>query len=407
MKAFVARQPIFNRSGQVVAYELLFRSGDMEAYDAPDGDEATASVISTAFLLLGMDKATNKKRAFINFTRNLLRKNIVAHLPPQEVVIEILENIEPDEELLTLCAQLKRSGYVIALDDFIFSRKFEPLIALADIIKVDFLATVGPERGAVMGRTGNPAIKYLAEKVETRADFEEAVSLGYSYFQGYFFSKPEILSEHDVPSYKAQYVRILHEIHRPDLDYGRLEEIIKHDVAFSYKLLKYINSAYFGFNSKVHSVRQALVLLGKRKVAQWISLLILRELGRESPEEIMVLSVTRAKFGEVLVQQMKMKELSADAFMMGMFSLLDCFLNRPLAEILEELPVSASVRDALLGADNTLGNVYELIVSYEKGRWSNLSYCAAKCNIEEEEIPGLYLQSLQWTENFFEETGVQ
>lgn len=407
MRAFVARQPIFNRSGQVVAYELLFRSGDMEAYDAPDGDEATASVISTAFLLLGMDRATNKKRAFINFTRNLLRKNIVAHLPPQEVVIEILENIEPDEELLTLCAQLKRSGYVIALDDFIFSRKFEPLMALADIIKVDFLATVGPERSIVMTRTGNSGVKYLAEKVETREDFEEAVSLGYSYFQGYFFSKPEILSEHDVPSYKAQYVRILHEIHRPDLDYGRLEEIIKHDVAFSYKLLKYINSAYFGFNSKVHSVRQALVLLGKRKVAQWISLLILRELGRESPEEIMVLSVTRAKFGEVLVRQMKMKELSADAFMMGMFSLLDCFLNRPLAEILEELPVSASVRDALLGADNTLGNVYALIVSYEKGRWSNLSYCAAKCNIEEEEIPGLYLQSLQWTENFFEETGVQ
>lgn len=405
MKIFVARQPIFNRKEKVIAYELLFRSGDIGTYDAEDDDEATVSVISGAFLLLGMEKTTDSKRAFINFTRNLLKRDIVMHLPPQSVVVEILENIEPDDEIVEICTKLKKLGYIIALDDFVFSEKFQHVIELADIIKVDFLVTLGEERGNIIAAVNNSHIKFLAEKVETRADFEQAVSLGYSYFQGYFFSKPEILSEEDVPSYKVQYIRILQEIHRTDLDYGRMEEIIKHDVAFSYKLLRYINSAHFGFRQKVTSVKHALVLLGKRQVEQWISLLILRELGRDRPEEIMVLSVMRAKFGEILVQKMDLQKLSSDAFIMGMFSLLDCLLNRPMVDILKDLPIAMEVKNALLGADNQLGNIYNLMLSYERGEWSNFSYYAKKCNIAEEEVPDLYLQSFQWVETFFEQTG--
>jgi EAL and modified HD-GYP domain-containing signal transduction protein len=404
MKIFVARQPIFNRQKQVVAYELLFRSGHLEVYDAADDDAATVSVISGAFLLLGMDKATHSKRAFINFTRNLLKKDLVTQLPRQSVVIEILENIEPDAEIVEICTRLKRLGYVIALDDFIFSEKFQKLLELIDIIKVDFLVTTGQERSNIISLVNNPRIKFLAEKVETIADFEQAASLGYSYFQGYFFSKPEILSEEDVPSYKAQYARVLHEIHRPDMDYARMEEIIKHDVAFSYKLLKYVNSAYFGFRQEVDSVRHALVLLGKRQVEQWISLLILKELGKESPEEIMVLSVMRAKFGELLVQKMNLRELSSDVFIMGMFSLLDCLLHRPMQVILKELPISTDIKQALLGSDSLLGNIYCLILSYEKGQWNQFAHCAAKCNVAEVDVPDIYLQSLQWVEEFFEQT---
>ncbi len=405
VKIFVARQPIFNRKKKVIAYELLFRSGDKGTYDAEDDDEATVSVISGAFLLLGMEKTTDSKRAFINFTRNLLKRDIVMHLPPQSVVVEILENIEPDEEVVGICTKLKKLGYIIALDDFVYSEKFQHLIELADIIKVDFLVTLGEERGNIIAAVNNPHIKFLAEKVETRGDFEQAVSLGYSYFQGYFFSKPEILSGEDVPSYKVQYIRILQEIHQADLDYGRMEEIIKHDVAFSYKLLRYINSAHFGFRQKVTSVKHALALLGKRQVEQWISLLILRELGRDRPEEIMVLSVMRAKFGEILVQKMNLQKLSSDAFIMGMFSLLDSLLNRPMKDILKDLSIDVEVKNALLGADNQLGSIYALMLSYEKGEWSNFSYYAGKCNIGEEEVPDLYLQSMQWVEMFFEETG--
>lgn len=405
MKIFVARQPIFNRMERVVAYELLFRSGDVGAYHSDDDDEATVSVILGAFLLLGMDKATDKKRAFINFTRNLLKRDIVMQLPSQSVVIEILENIEPDEEIIEICANLKKMGYLIALDDFIFSDKFRKLLPFIDIIKVDFLETVGQERKTVMDVIGNSHIKFLAEKVETREDFEQAVSWGYSYFQGYFFSKPEILSEEDVPSYKVQYIRILQELQRADLDYGRMEEIIKYDVAFSFKLLKYVNSAHFGFRQKVHSIRQALILLGKRQVAQWISLLILRELGRDRPAETVVLSIMRAKFGEILTEKLKMKSLSADAFLMGMFSLLDSILGKPMEDILKDLPVPTEVKLALLGADNKLGSLYQLIVAYEKGEWDRFSYYAGRCQIAEDDVPDLYLQSFQWLTVFLQETG--
>ena len=403
MEVFVARQPIFNRLEQVIAYELLFRSGKREAYDAADHDAATVSVISGAFLLLGMNKATGGKRAYINFTRNVLKQELVTHLPPEAVVIEILEDVEPDDEMLAICKKLKQLGYVIALDDFVFAAKFQQLLAVVDIIKVDFLAVVGKDRKKVISQVNNPNIKFLAEKVETREDFEEAVDLGYSYFQGYFFSKPEILSEHDVPSYKSQYLRVLKEVHLPGLNYNRLEAIIKCDVAFSYKLLKYINSAAFGMRKRIHSVRHALVMLGKKQVEKWVSLLILRELGRERPDEVMILSVTRAKFGELLVNKMNKRGLATDVFIMGMFSLLDCFLDRSMEDILQDLPIGVEIKKALLGADNLLGNIHALILAYEQGDWYRFSHFAAKCQIAEEAVPAIYIQSLKWTEEFFDQ----
>jgi len=404
MKIFVARQPIFDKKENVVAYELLFRSGNSPVYDGEDDDTATASVISGAFLLLGMDKATGKKPAFVNFTRNSLKK-LARQIPPHSIVLEILETVEPDEELLSLCRQLKRCGYTLALDDFIFDEKYCDLLTLADIIKVDFILTTGKERSEIIRRVNNPKVKFLAEKVETRAEFEEAVALGYTYFQGYFFSKPEVLSGEDVPSYKTQYMRILHELGRPDMDFQRMEQIIKHDVAFSFKLLKYINSPYFGFKKTVDSVRQALVLLGAQQIRQWLFLLILRELGKDRPEEIMVLSVIRAKFGENLARKANLPpDMISHAFTMGMFSLLDCFFQRPLDEVLAELPITEEIKLALAGSDHSLGIIFRLISAYEKGEWEAVSAYAARLHISELEIPDLYLQTLQWIETYFEQT---
>lgn len=404
MKIFVARQPIFDKKENVVAYELLFRSGNSPVYDGEDDDTSTASVISGAFLLLGMDKATGKKPAFVNFTRNSLKK-LARQIPPHSIVLEILETVEPDEELLNLCRQLKRCGYTLALDDFIFDEKYCDLLTLADIIKVDFILTTGKERSEIIRRVNNPRVKFLAEKVETRAEFEEAVALGYTYFQGYFFSKPEVLSGEDVPSYKTQYMRILHELGRPDMDFQRMEQIIKHDVAFSFKLLKYINSSYFGFKKTVDSVRQALVLLGAQQIRQWLFLLILRELGKDRPEEIMVLSVIRAKFGENLARKANLPpDMVSYAFTMGMFSLLDCFFQRPLDEVLSELPINEEIKLALAGSDHSLGIIFRLIGAYEKGEWEAVSACATRLHINELEIPDLYLQTLQWIETYFEQT---
>lgn len=398
MKLFIARQPIFDAQQHVVGYELLFRSGDSNKYDGEDADQATVNVISGAFLLLGMDKLTDTKRAFINFTDNLLRQEIATLLPPQAVVIEILENVEPTDEMVDLCRKLKQLGYILALDDFIFSAKFRQLIDIVDIIKVDFLTTKGLSRKKIVDQVNTSRIKFLAEKVETRADFETAISLGYSLFQGYFFSKPEILSEQDIPSHKLHYLRILQELHGNEFDYDRLENVIKHDVAFSYKLLKFINSATFGFSTRIQSIRHALVILGKRQIVQWLSLLIMRELGRETLEEVVALSAIRAKMGELLAHKMNIAKQAEDCFIMGMFSFLDRLLNRSMKEILEELPISIDIKAALLGQPGVMRDMFCLIVAYEKGEWEEVSLYAERCNVKETDIPEIYFEAVQWAE---------
>lgn len=181
MKIFVARQPIFNIAQHVVAYELLFLSGNTVAYEALNGDEATVNVINGAFLSIGLDKLTDRKRAFINFTANLLKEEFVLQLPKQLAVIEIMETIEPNDEIIATCRKLQSAGYTLALDDFVFGSEYIPLLALVDIIKVDFLVTLGEERRAIMEKVGAPGVKFLAEKVETKADFLQAIELSQYY----------------------------------------------------------------------------------------------------------------------------------------------------------------------------------------------------------------------------------
>jgi len=196
---FVARQPIIDRNEKIFAYELLFRQGHETSYSSIDGDKATGDVISNSFLTIGMDTLTGGKRGFINFTTNLLKNKIAYSIPKEYVGIEILENVEPDQEIISACTQLKEAGYLIVLDDFVFEPKFWPLIKLADIIKVDFLSTDVHERGNIIQRLGSGKLKFLAEKVETRDDFEQALQMGYSYFQGYYFYKPVVISDKAIP----------------------------------------------------------------------------------------------------------------------------------------------------------------------------------------------------------------
>lgn len=401
MDNFVARQPIFDLYENVYAYELLFRSSSSAtAFTIADSDTATASVLSDAFLLFGIDKLTTGRPAFVNFTRKDLQQLLTTLPPKQSIVIEILENIEPDTELLRICRHLKEYGYVIALDDFVFDDRYRPLIELADIIKIDFLSTPIPERLSITKRITHSKVKFLAEKVETRAEFEQARSWGYSYFQGYFFSKPETFSEKNLSSFNLHYLKIFHEVRRPDIGLSRLEELIKGDIALSYKLLKYINSVYFSLRQTISSIRQALILLGPKQIERWVALLILRDVIKSRPEEVMILSVMRAKFAESLAQEIKQPELSAQAFMMGMFSLMEYLLNRPLASILQELPIHGDIKQALQGADNCLGNILTLIIAYEQGDWQTVSRYAQIYFIPAKVLSNLYVKALEWSENY-------
>ncbi len=398
---YVARQPIFTRNQEVFAYELLYRSGVNKFYSNLNGDQASFEVITNSFLLIGLETLTRGKKAFINFTKNLLENDVATLLPNEAIVIEILQDIEPDEKILNACRKLKELGYYLALDDFCYNRKFLPLIDLVDIIKVDFLKTEKKEREAIIQRIGKPKIHFLAEKVETREEFTQALEMGYSYFQGYFFSKPLILSGKDIPSFKIIYLKILQEINRQDLDYDRLEDYVKMDVSLSYKLLKFINSLSFGFRNEIRSIKQALVLLGQKELSKWLSLIALKGIGDNKPDELIITAICRARFCELIAPRVGLKDRSSDLFLMGMFSLIDAFLDRPLPDILAELPISDDIKLALSGSDGRFKDVYELILAYESGDWEQLQFKTALLELAEIDVRECYLNALEMSNHIF------
>jgi len=397
LEVFVARQPIFDLKKNVVAYELLFRSGLDNFYDTElDGDNSTAKLITNSFLLIGLDTITKGKKAYINFTKKLLLSRAPSVIPKDLMSVEILEDVEPEQEVIKACSELKEKGYEIVLDDFVFSEAYRPLIELADIIKVDFLMTKGDERRELVERFKHSGITFLAEKVETIEEWQEGLDLGYELFQGYFFSKPVIIAGRDIPGIKINHLRVLSEINRPDVEFDTLEDIIKHDVSLTYKLLKFINSAYFRFSMKVESIKHALVLLGVREIKKWASIIALSAIGHDKPQEVINVSLVRAKFCEFLAKEIGQKKNESDYFMMGLFSVLDALIDRPMEEILKELPLSDEVKKALLGEKNSFHDVYDLVVAYEKGDWETVFVFSEKTGISETLLPEYYYNSTKW-----------
>ncbi len=394
MNFFVARQPIFDRTEKVFAYELLFRQGTQNYYEGLDGDQATTDVIVNSFLTIGMETLTRGRRAFINFTANLIKNQTAYLLPSDLVVIEILENVEPDQDIILACLKLKQAGYLLALDDFVLEEKFKPLTALMDIIKIDFTITNEEERINIVKQLSSHNLTFLAEKVETREDFEQALQAGYSLFQGYFFSKPLIVVGQNIPPFKLNCLRLLQEINNVDYTFGKMEDIIKQDVSLSYNLLKFINSAAFGLKIKIYSIKQALVLLGLTEVRKWASLVALQTVGKDKPSELIINSLVRAAFGEALARKTKLSQEASNIFLMGMFSHMDAFLDRPLTEVLEELPLTQEIKQTLLGEDNRFSPIFNLVKAYEKGDWTHLRECVQRLDLDESEISILYLQSL-------------
>lgn len=401
MEAFVARQPIFDRYQNVYAYELLYRNGTSNFANITDADHATAEVITNTLLLIGIDSLTGGKKAFINFTGNLLGEDFVTLFPKELVVIEILEDVEPDEKVITSCRNLKELGYTLVLDDFVYDTKYEPLIEIADIIKVDFINNSVQERRNIVKRLKKNKIKFLAEKVETLEEFHQAVEMGYDYFQGYFFSKPVIFSGQDMPAYKAAYFQLIKEIGQQEPDFNKIEDIIRKDVSLAYKLLKYINSPVYGFKTKISSIKHALVLLGVTEVKKWITILALREISSDKPDEIMRSCIVRARVGELLSSKLGLEYLKSDFFLTGLFSMIDALTNKPLDKVLSDLPLPLDVKDAILGKKGKHRDVLDITLSYEHGDWAGFRDLAMKMNLDVMFIPEIFVEALNWTDELF------
>lgn len=396
MDTFSARQPIFDRVMRLRGYELLFRSGPVGVFNHPDPDEASSRVIADAMFLPGFEALTAQHPGFINVTRELLVQEWVCVLPPEATVLEIVESVTPDEEVLGACRRLRERGYRIALDDFKLDAGRDVLLEVAEIVKVDVLASTPSECERLARQLPSRGITLLAEKVETPDLHRRMMDLGYALFQGYFFARPTILTGRDIPSSKGNHLRVLREIHRPELDFDALVAIVEREVSLSYKLLRYVNTCYFGQRSSVASLRHALMLLGECEIRRWASVIVLAGMASDRPEELVTEALLRARLAELLAPDAGMGMRSSDLFLMGLLSLIDAILAQPLETVLREIPIADDIRAALLGQAGPMRDLLALVTAYVRGRWDGLAAPAARLGIEERMLPGRYAQAVAW-----------
>lgn len=399
MDVFVARQAILNRQKDLYAYELLFRSNqEKNSFDGTDSSSATRQVIANTLFSAGLEELLCGKRAFINFDRNLLLSDCLAILPKETLVIEILESVEPDEEVVAACARLCESGYTIALDDFVYHPKFDPMIRNAHFIKVDMTLTPRPEQKRLVEKYGKQGIRMLAEKVETIEEFEWARSIGFDYFQGYFFAKPVVVSGRHIPSSKMSCLRLIEEAQREELDFDRLRELIKDDVSLSYKLLRFTNSAIFPHYGEIRTIDRAMLALGEHGIRRWVAIAALPGLAEDKPHELIVQSLVRARFSERLAQLAGFGS-GQSWFLLGLFSLLDALLDRRIEYALQQIKLAPAVEQALLGtalSDDRMAIVYSLVLGYESGDWDGVTDFADRLRVPARDVGAAYAESALW-----------
>lgn len=398
MDAFIARQPIFAEDLSVFAYELLFRSSFENTFGDADPNEASSKVIADSSLIFDLERLVAGRRAFINMSQDILVQQQIRMLPNRIAAVEILETVRPAPEVVDACRSLKDDGYLIVLDDFVYRNALQPLVDLADIIKIDLLASPEDEQRRTIDALANRPVRLLAEKVETQEALEQARMMGYTLFQGYFFCRPDIVTRRDVPGFKLNYLRILQQINRPELDFGEIETVIKQEMSLSYRLLRYLNSTHFSLRHRVESIHRALTLLGEVEIKKWASMTALASMAEEKPDELVVRSVVRGRLCENLAATTGMAHRSQDLFLMGLFSLLDAILDRPLGEILVDLPLPDDVAAALTGRDNPIHRVFDLVQAQESADWPRVARIARNLDVDLNVLPSLYLEAVQWAD---------
>ncbi len=401
MDAHVARQPIFDRRKRITGYELLFRNQDAKYDPGVDGDVATSTVLSNSYFSIGMDSLVRDKKSFINFTESLLVQKYPLLLPNDATVIEILENVNPTAELVAACNEMADKGYSFALDDFTYTPELQPLIDLAKIIKFDFrLSSIEDIQSYLRQIQHRTDITLLAEKVETHDEFQQAIDMGFDLFQGFFFCKPELVTGKEIPGSQLALLQILTEVNQPEFDIQKLENLIIPDVSLSYKLLRYINSAFFAKAQRISSIQQALVYMGEAEIRRFVSLVAMSNLAKGKPGELIRMACIRGKFCELIGGIVKEAVKPAELFTLGMFSLIDAILDQPMDKVMTSLPLEIDIKEALVHRKGRLVGFLFLAETYEKAQWDQMQKICQVVKIPEEKLPDLYRQSCEWSNTF-------
>ena len=394
---YVARQPIFDASSKVFGYELLYRSGLDNRFGQVDGELASLSVLSDSAFVFGLEALAGNSRAFVNFTRSALVNRYARLLPPDRLVVEILEDVEVDDEVRAACVELKQDGYLIALDDFDPKGPTRSLVDLADIVKVDFMAYPDP---LARQRIADPLLRYgiklLAEKVETAEDARQARQLGYTYTQGYYYARPEISVGTRSSGFKPNRLQLLRELSGVDPDLKAVEEMLRRDPSLSYQILKYLNSAAFGLRHRVSSIRQAVVMLGQAGLRTWATVVIMADAGSDRPLELIVTSVARGRFCELAGEAIGLGGRKSELSMLGLFSLIDVIVGRPMDETVKAVQLPPEVAAALLGEAGVFATLLGLARAYEQADWATVSSLVAEVGLSASDVPSIYLEAIDW-----------
>lgn len=389
---FIGRQPIFDRYLRVVGYELLYRSGPSESATFCNGDEATSQVILNTFAEIGLEEVVGRQKAFVNLTRNFFLEKYPIPFTPRQLVIEVPETLVLDKEILEHIQEFSHKGYQIALDDVTSLSSIKSLLNVADILKLD-LSLIPPEQIQPLAyRLQFQRAKLLAEKVETREQFDLCMQAGFDYFQGFFLCRPNLLSGRKVPSSRLVLMQMLAKLQNPDVGFDELEYILSEDAILGYKLLRLTNSAYYGIRSEIKSIRQAMTLLGLEKLRSWLSLILLAE-KQDKPRELTILAMLRARMSELLAQNAKLAETES-YFLAGLLSALDAIMDTPLEELLEHLRLSAAIKEGLLEGKGMIGHALQCVLAYERAEWEKVNFLQLNSDL----IRDIYLQSLHWVE---------
>lgn len=409
MEVFIGRQPIFNLHEEIVAYELLYRNNNLNSFSEIDSDAATVNVLVNSFLTIGIEEVANGLPCFVNFTENLLMGQVTDYLDPTKIVIEILEDVPITKKLIHKVAELKEKGFKIALDDFVLNDSvqiYDELFSYTDYIKVDFLLSSLAERMEIEAKvkTDFPHIKLLAEKVETRNQFDVAKHSGYSLFQGYFFEQPQVIKSTDIPANTIQYFQILALLRDNEPDINELAESIERDISLSLKLLQRINNSTKRSKSKVRSIKQAILMLGLTELRRYIYLLAMRDIEyRDNSDlfkELMRSSLFRAKVCEKLAK-LNYKENFSEYFLVGLFSLINSLLKRPLMLILQQLPFSEEIAETISGGNTEMSPYLNFSIALNKADWESVDRLAKQFNLSQEAIMQIYNEANEWVAETF------
>jgi len=396
-QVFVARQPILDRHRRIFGYELLFRHAVDARSAVVDGDYATAHVISDSVLAIGFDTLVGSHKAFVNVGRRLLLEGIAEILPPNRVVIELGADVEATDDVIAACRSLRRAGYSLAIDDFVLTGGTADLVPLVDFLKVDFVfAARAGARARIVPKPEGCTAALVAKKIETPDKFDAAMREGYAFFQGYFFGQPVTTEGRDVPGHQMANVRLLHALQDPHLGVDRLESLIKQDAALCYRVLRTLNSAAFALQATVHSIREALILLGCDTVRRWASVWALLTIGDHAHPELLTMALTRGRCCEALGRRVG-GTVANEGFLIGACSLLDTILGRPMDVILRDLPLAPATRAALVGTENTERRLLDCAIACEQGRWDAADAAVRALGLTPSDLASAQAGAFQWT----------